>query len=267
MAFDNYRTYYEVLNITPDATPNEIKEAYIRAKSAYNKDSVALYTLISHEERESALKHIEQAYQVLSDRQKRAEYDRCHGFITEKTFEINKTGSQGSPQNQKIPSIDRIPPMETSYNSDDFLIPPPTDISFTNNTDTVKEVPKNDVGRFTPPPFHSTRQAIPQHAAIPASSLPGQALSIEQQIAQEIEWKGIFLRRIRENRRISIEEMSSITKISKSYLNAIEEDCFAKLPAAVFLRGFVFQIARVLKLPADKVASAYIARYHKHSKK
>ena len=61
--------------------------------------------------------------------------------------------------------------------------------------------------------------------------------------------------------------MSAITKISKSYLMAIEEDNFAKLPAAVFLRGFVFQIARVLKLPADKVASAYIARYHKQSQK
>jgi cytoskeletal protein RodZ len=86
--------------------------------------------------------------------------------------------------------------------------------------------------------------------------------SLAHEIAQEVEWRGPFLRKVREARRISIEEMSNITKVTKSYLLAIEEENFPRLPAPVFMRGFVTQMAKVLKLPHDQVAAAYMARYY-----
>jgi cytoskeletal protein RodZ len=55
--------------------------------------------------------------------------------------------------------------------------------------------------------------------------------------------------------------MANITKVSKSYILAIEDENFPKLPAPVFMRGFVTQMAKVLRLPHDQVAAAYMARY------
>ena len=44
---DEAPTLYEVLDLTPDASAQEVREAYLRTKAAYGKDSVALYSLIS----------------------------------------------------------------------------------------------------------------------------------------------------------------------------------------------------------------------------
>jgi cytoskeletal protein RodZ len=85
---------------------------------------------------------------------------------------------------------------------------------------------------------------------------------LQAAITQETEWRGNFLRKIREARRVSIEEMADSTKISRSYLVAIEEENFSRLPAPVYLRGFLLQYARYLRLPQEAAASAYLARYH-----
>ncbi len=43
---------------------------------------------------------------------------------------------------------------------------------------------------------------------------------------------------------------------------AIEEENFPKLPAAVYLRGFLTQVSKYLKLPHSAVVQAYIARFN-----
>ncbi len=50
MLLNEYSTLYDVLDLKPDASAEDIRDAYMRTKAAYNKDSVALYTLISPEE-------------------------------------------------------------------------------------------------------------------------------------------------------------------------------------------------------------------------
>ncbi|HRK01197.1 MAG TPA: helix-turn-helix transcriptional regulator, partial [Oligoflexia bacterium] len=54
---------------------------------------------------------------------------------------------------------------------------------------------------------------------------------------------------------------SEFTKISKNYLQAVEDEDYDSLPAAVYTRGFVFQIAKSLKIPHDKASSGYMTRY------
>jgi cytoskeletal protein RodZ len=65
---------------------------------------------------------------------------------------------------------------------------------------------------------------------------------------------------IRESMGVSVEEMAQFTKINKNYLKAIEEDDYARLPAPVFLRGFLVQIAKKLHLPEEQLTSAYLTR-------
>jgi len=66
------KDYYEVLEVTTNATPDEIKKSYRRLARKYHPD-------VHHENKEDAeakFKEIGEAYGVLSDEQKRAIYDQ-----------------------------------------------------------------------------------------------------------------------------------------------------------------------------------------------
>ena len=237
-------SYYEILDIGPDASAQQVHAAYLRAKSAYNKDSIALYSLVGPEEREEALQQIEKAYQILSNELRRQEYDRCHGILSP----LEDVSGDTSKDMPKVISIDRVPPMEV-LDGEDLLIAPATDFAGL----------EPDVGKIQEPQ-QSAAAATDSEQTDTSRELefpPG----IADEIAHEIEWRGSLLRKIRESQKLSIEEISATTKISRTYLQCIEEENFKKLPAAVFLRGFVTQVAKVLKLPHDKVAGAYLARY------
>ena len=133
MTLEQATTYYDLLEVSPDTSPQEVRAAYMRAKSAYRKESVALYTLFNKEETEEILKRIEEAYQILSNPEKRRQYDHEHGILTKAGTEfpaqITSSSLNLSPVNidKKIVSIDRVPPMEKIDNAFELLVPPPTD--------------------------------------------------------------------------------------------------------------------------------------------
>lgn len=68
---------------------------------------------------------------------------------------------------------------------------------------------------------------------------------------------GAYLRRERELRQISLEELGQITRIPLRMLQRIEEDSFDELPGEVFARGFLRSYARALGLDAEKVLASY----------
>lgn len=246
-------TYYDLLELSTDASPQELRAAYLRAKAAYKKDSPALYTLITEEETEELLHRIEEAYQVLSNPERRRAYDRNHGLVQVED-EITLTGSRPG-RNQKIISIDRVPPMESSSSDADILIPPSTDFGATPSESSIRDTRAAPAAASTPV---APRAAIP--SPIRHSSDPNNDAALAQEIAQETEWRGQAIRKVRESRRVSVEELAEFTKISRTYLLAIEEENYARLPASVYLRGFLSQIAKYLKIPVDKVTNAYLSR-------
>ena len=72
---------------------------------------------------------------------------------------------------------------------------------------------------------------------------------------------GELLRKIREEIGISYELIISRTKISNGVLYAIENDMYKQLPADLYVRNFVQQYCRTLKLNAENtelVAAGYI---------
>ncbi len=68
---------------------------------------------------------------------------------------------------------------------------------------------------------------------------------------------GDNLRREREMRAVSLEEISSATKISLRFLEAIERDDFSKLPGGIFARSFIRSYARYLGLDEERVMAEY----------
>ncbi|NQE06181.1 Chaperone protein DnaJ [ANME-1 cluster archaeon GoMg1] len=69
--------YYRVLGVSKDATPEEIKSVYRRLAKIYHPDRGA------DPDTEKKFKEIQKAYAVLSDSDKRAQYDRFEDSYSE----------------------------------------------------------------------------------------------------------------------------------------------------------------------------------------
>jgi DnaJ-class molecular chaperone len=67
--------FYEILEISIDASPFKIERAYKNALDVYGKDSLLTYSLFSDEERIDIFRRIEDAYNTLIDKTKRTAYD------------------------------------------------------------------------------------------------------------------------------------------------------------------------------------------------
>ena len=84
---------------------------------------------------------------------------------------------------------------------------------------------------------------------------------LDRELTQDTEYTGGLLKRIRISQGIEVKDVAARTKISTLYLTAIEEEDFANLPAFVYLRGFVTEIAKFLRLDVMQVTRTYLKRY------
>ena len=84
---DNKRDYYEILSVGKSAPVDEIKKAYRKLALEYHPDRNKT------KEAEEKFKEINQAYEVLSDPQKRQVYDQ----VGRSAFEAGGAGGAGGP--------------------------------------------------------------------------------------------------------------------------------------------------------------------------
>jgi curved DNA-binding protein CbpA len=117
------------------------------------------------------------------------------------------------------------------------------------------------------PAEHTSRNATapaprpPEPAAWERRGLPNEPEVVAAEVPENGEYDGRALHQARISRGIEIEEVAAVTKVSETYLKFIEQDRYADLPAAVYVRGFVREIARCLKLDPKLVCDGYMARY------
>lgn len=285
---ENSQNYYEILDVRQDATQNEIRQAYFRVKAAYGKDSAALYSLFDEQETHLVLERVEQAYLVLSSAEKRKEYDKVHGFLkadelpeeraaggsgsSENTFSFAKTAErpQADAAHQAAQNVfgggstfedDTFPPMsgQMGGHARAGAAPAPSHAPAASS-------PESGAREGAPQPpgdsrMFENRLGIVRRVDIVKTRAPSP--EFEEMLTKENEFRGAFLRKIREYRGITLDELADFTKIRRAYLNCLEEEEFESLPAAVFVRGFVVQAAKALKLPHEKVALHYMDHYRK----
>ncbi len=95
--------HYEVLDLEPTASNEEIQLSFARLRKTYDTDSLAVYSILSEEEREYMAARIEEAYKTLIDKEKRDEYDNSIGinsFNAKKGTKILKFVSAKTEKNQ-----------------------------------------------------------------------------------------------------------------------------------------------------------------------
>lgn len=83
--------YYETLEISRDASLEDIDKAYELLRDAYASESLALHSVFSEGDASVMRDRIDEAYRVLSDFELRREYDAAHrktkGFVPASTEE------------------------------------------------------------------------------------------------------------------------------------------------------------------------------------
>jgi curved DNA-binding protein CbpA len=247
------KNYYEVLEIPSTAKTEEIYHSYQRAKMAYSNDSVALYSLMSQEECRNILELVEEAYSILSDPNKRRRYDEARGINKELTL-----------QGYNILS-DRVESIRSETTS------PRIDTSHLFNQD-FKLSTSRDAAPMSAATSNNFPTASGASSATNVTKLVTQkrfaldfveSTDFEKEIEEATEFSGEFLKKIREYKNVDLDRLADMTKVAKSLLNNIELEDFSKLPAAVYVRGFVFQYAKCLKLKPDVVANSYTNRMKK----
>jgi len=99
---------------------------------------------------------------------------------------------------------------------------------------------------------------------VPKPALAAEQLMLQSELAREIgpetEFSGELLRKVRESQGIELSEISARTKISRAHLHAIEEEIVEQLPATVYVRGFLSELAKYLRLDPTHVQRSYLRR-------
>ena len=103
-----------------------------------------------------------------------------------------------------------------------------------------------------------------QSSTISRPALAAEQLMLQGELAREIgpdtEFTGALLRKVRESQGVELAEICSRTKISRSHLVALEEETYDNLPAIVYVRGFVTELAKYLRLDPAQVQRTYLRR-------
>jgi len=83
------QNYYEILELSPNVTPFEIRQAYKTALQIYQAGSLVSYSFFSEEERSRILGRLEEAYLTLISEDARTQYDRM--LVERGELEENQT--------------------------------------------------------------------------------------------------------------------------------------------------------------------------------
>jgi flagellar biosynthesis protein FlhG len=83
---------------------------------------------------------------------------------------------------------------------------------------------------------------------------------LQREIGPDTEFSGSLLRKVRESQGIELVEISSRSKIARAHLVAIEDERYDELPALVYTRGFLVELAKQLRLDPPQVQKTYLRR-------
>jgi hypothetical protein len=100
---------------------------------------------------------------------------------------------------------------------------------------------------------------------IPAKPIAGPFTSAQlEELASRIGYGGRFIRTVREHLNISLEEIYNKTRIPIKYLNAIENNSFKDLPSTTFVKGYIHNISKILRIDHMPIVAEYMILFNNH---
>lgn len=120
----------------------------------------------------------------------------------------------------------------------------------------VPDIGRPDLKVVEGSPSASSVIVLPADAPRQKTLTPGEVARLTNTYG----YSGALLRAVREAKGISLDEVASSTRISVRYLEAIEGDAHDRLPSATFVKGYVREVSRLLKLDEESVVTGYMRR-------
>ena len=222
--------FYELLEISPLASSQEVHKAYERVRRIYEPNSIALYSLFTAEETAKIRQKIEDAYRTLAYDDNRRRYDRM------------------------LKEQEETPEPEP-------LVPAPR---YERHYQPVRPAPAPQTHEDDEPIPVEPLEAH-EHQPAPAPVEPVRPAPAPR--TEVVEFTGMAIRVLREQAGLSIRNVADTTKIGSRYLEYIELENFAKLPPRAYLRGFLLQYAKLLGVDPERLAGDYLKRYEAASQK
>jgi hypothetical protein len=268
------RGFYERLSLREGATRDEVKAAYrrslgdlvgrLRQAQRSGADTAVL---------EAQRRDLDEAHEVLSAPARRRRYDHFRQLSREDPPSDPETFwaqvSPGWTDPAAAAAVDVIRSLTGLPVGDTFGTPTqhtarratapahaPPAVSMMSSEQrqqraqaAVAAVPEPE---FQGPPDEATTPP-PVARALSADELRG--------LAESFGYDGRYLKAVREARGARLDDIALATKIATRYLKAIEENAFEKLPAAVFVKGYVREIADYLEIDSEAVVAGYLVLF------
>jgi len=343
------QTLYDVLEVEPRASVEEIRAACARAEEAFGPESIAVYALVDDAQVEAVRERLAEAAEVLLDPARRASYDRSiglqgpgtlweedeeddaelpvpaveeeavgpgpHPLAAEAALEVETT--EEPPPEQGALDFD-LAPAEGQFGralpEPEATAPPEPEVTAAPPEQPSEPVPAaleapsapaetsaapmlqgdwaEAVADAAPPPAPEPEVAAappeqpsepPAHPGpppLPRSSLglrrptgaqargsagaagsdegTGHPVRTRLDIPPDAEFNGELLRQVRESYGLSLQQVSERTRITRIHLENVEADRYEHLPATVYLRGILVNLARELRLDPARVSKSYL---------
>lgn len=183
-------SHYELLEIAPTASFEDIRRANRRIREVYSRESVVVGGLYTDDLLDTLNRQFDTAYTTLMDASKRKAYD----------LELFPDG-----------------------------VPSRTSARLSHSPPKVEVQP-------------SERPPMPT-------------------LAKQTVFTGSLMKQAREAQGIELREIAERTKIGMAYLQALESENFNKLPAPVYVRGFLVEYAKIVGLDRVRLFETYLERY------
>jgi len=247
--------YYEILEVAIDASRLQIREAYIRLRSAFSSSSQVLYSLVSDEDAKKSMEGLEEAYRVLDDDTLRRDYDlRIFG----PDFFRSSENQSGFGNDARQPSWPR------------FHSRSPYGAAAGRSVSQDRQNALDDL--WSGSSRSETRgggnlQAAGESAKTKRFSSKAFDESTRDKVKNFVEkascCDGAFFIGLRELIGATQEEIQDKTKISLQYIKAIENDEFRCLPSIVYVKGFLKCYLQYLGLEyeSSRIIDAYTETY------
>lgn len=336
-------TLYDVLEVDPASSIDELRAAVERARETFGTESLAVYALVDEEQLGELRARLDQAAEVLLDPARRATYDRSIGRIGPATLWTEEDDDDERP----LPPVEpgphaRAASLEVEDEAEDaeeadgeeeesgprqhalalevteapglfgrtaeraaagetgevageaaqpeaLLIgdwaaavpgehaarPPPDPVLPPARKERAREEAPEDAApvrtglppalglRLKPAPQEEVEEPVVPAVSVAAERPPEHPTRPRESrqrvdIPSDAEFNGELLRRVRESYGLSLQQVAERTRITRIHLENVEADRYDRLPATVYLRGILVNLARELRLDPARVSKTYL---------